>query len=186
MAKFNFLGFEDFWDDDEDLHHEFINHCEKKPKLNLGSNVDIRPGFVNVDILDIPGLDLICDITHLDLYMPKNTFTEILCYDLLEHFPFAETTKLLSQWVSWLASDGKIIVRTPDMERLAHALIDKTIPTFEIQRLIYGGQDYEFNFHKAGFSGDMLEGLLRGAGCSEIIQVVREPDTFNVTIVARK
>jgi hypothetical protein len=55
-----------------------------------------------------------------------------------------------------------------------------------VQRLIYGGQDYEFNFHKAGFTGDMLEGYLLGCGCSRIIQVVRERDTFNVTVVARK
>lgn len=182
MAKFDFVSVEP----DQFKINELVRYCYDKPKLNLGCNIDVRPDFVNVDLLDIPDLDLRCDIVKLPEYFTTGMFEEILAYDLLEHFPFAESSKVLSQWVSWLSPGGKIIVRVPDMYKIAHALITGKLPAFEASRLLFGGQDYESNFHMAGFTGDVLEGLLRGVGCSEIVQVVREPETYNVTVVAIK
>ncbi len=188
MQKFDFYHNTDsnYIETDNQILNDFDEFIHCHNKLNLGSNVDCRNTHINVDILDLPDLDLRCDILDLPLYLKKNHFKEILAYDVLEHFPFSQTTKLLTDWVSWLAPEGKIIVRVPDMEKLAHALIEKKIPSWEVGRLIYGGQDYEFNFHKSFFTGDFLEGLLIGAGCSRIVQVVREFDSFNVTIVGIK
>lgn len=171
---------------DADQMFEFRKLIETKKKLNLGSNIDLRDTHINVDIMDFPGLDLRCDIKNLHEYMPANSFEEILVYDVLEHFPFTETKQLLADWICWLAPGGKIIVRTPDMTRLSDSLLNNKLPLWEMQRLVYGGQEYEFNFHKAGFTSQYLEGLLMGLGCSSIIQVVKEPDSFNCTIVAIK
>lgn len=165
---------------------EFRKLLYNKRKLNLGSNIDLRNTYINVDILDFPELDLQCDIKDLHQVIPASSMDEILAYDILEHFPFSETKQLLADWICWLAPGGKIIVRTPDMERLSDSLLTNKLPLWEMQRLVYGGQEYEFNFHKAGFTSQYLEGLLIGLGCSQILQVVKESDTFNCTIVARK
>lgn len=169
-----------------DEMYEFQKLIATKKKLNLGSNIDLRDTHINVDIMDFEGLDLRCDIKNLHEYMPANSFDELLAYDVLEHFPFAETKQLLADWVCWLAPGGKIIVRTPDMRKLSKALLDGKLPVFEVSRLLYGGQDYQWNYHMAGFDGSFLEGLLLGVGCKEVIQIVHEEDTFNVTVVARK
>lgn len=169
-----------------DEMYEFQKLIATKKKLNLGSNIDLRDTHINVDIMDFEGLDLRCDIKNLHEYMPANSFDELLAYDVLEHFPFAQTKQLLADWVCWLAPGGKIIVRTPDIERLAYALLNSKLPVFEVGRLIMGGQDYEWNYHKSIFSSAYLEGLLIGVGCSEIIQIVKENDSFNCTVVAKK
>ncbi len=181
MAEFNFM---------EQIIEEvklinFLNLLDNKPKLNLGCHLDIREDFVNVDVLDLEGVDLQADVSNLS-FIPDGRVKEIIAYDLLEHFPFDETQKVLAGWIRLLKPGGKLIVQTPDLERLAKALLDGDLPVFEVQRLLYGGQEYASNFHMAGFTGHLLEGYIIGAGCSRIVQVVRPEDSFNVVIIATK
>jgi len=109
---------------------------------------------------------------------------------LLEHFPFSKTAFILHHWYSKLKPDGKLIVRVPDLKLIAEKLIAQELPVFEAQRLLYGGQDYQYNFHLAGFTGDSLEGLLRGVGFSSIIQRIcgnnETPMSHNITLVTLK
>lgn len=156
-------------------------------KLNLGCGQDIKSGFVNIDIRPLPGVDLVADITKL----PTDRFisecaSEIHLYDVVEHFPFRMTKPLLIYWISLLKPGGTIIVRVPDLAKILDRFVNGELPMFEAQRLIFGGQDYSTNFHYAGFTEGMMEGLLLGCGCSEVIQVVREETSHNVTLVARK
>lgn len=156
-------------------------------KLNLGCGEDIKEGFVNIDIRQLPGVDLCMDITHIpDSKVANETVDEINAYDVLEHFSFIQTTDVLKNWISKLKKGGIIIVRTPDLQKILTRFLAGDLPLFEAQRLVFGGQEYEYNFHKAGFSQEMLEGLLLGCGCSEVIQVVRSDTDHNVTVVARK
>lgn len=183
MRQFNFIKNNMATEGTDFIYSKLL---EQKPRLNLGCNSDIRDTYINIDILDtIEGVDIVADVKNL-LFIQKESVEEILAYDLLEHFPFSETTAILKNWISKLKKDGKIIVRVPDLEKISKKVVDGTLPIFEAQRLIYGGQDYEFNFHFAGFTSGMLEGLLLASGCTSIVQIVRENDSHNVTIVAKK
>jgi predicted SAM-dependent methyltransferase len=154
-------------------------------KLNLGCGTDIKTDFLNLDIRPLDGVDIVCDIQNL-YFIKDNSVEELLAYDVLEHFTFLRTSEILKHWISKLAPKGTIIIRVPDLEKILNKLVNYQLPVFEAQRLVFGGQDYPENFHMAGFSEGMLEGLLLGCGCSEVIQVVREDDSHNVTLVARK
>jgi hypothetical protein len=182
MAKFNFLN-------NQQPSEFFKRLLVEQPKLNLGSNKDFRENFLDIDILDFEDLDIQADIANL-YFIPDDSIEEILAYDVLEHFSFTQTSKILHHWFSKLKSKGKIIIRVPDLKLISQKLIHQELPVFEAQRLIYGGQDYIYNFHSAGFTGDSLEGLLRGVGFSEIIQRIygenEIPISHNVTLVALK
>jgi hypothetical protein len=52
-------------------------------KLNLGSGADIRTGWVNLDIGNITGVDIVHDIEKLPLPFDDDRFEEILCNDIL-------------------------------------------------------------------------------------------------------
>jgi predicted SAM-dependent methyltransferase len=160
-------------------------YAKKDFKFNLGSGEDLRDDYINIDIREIEGLDICGDIRSLD-FIPNDCAKEILCYDVLEHFSFHETRDVLTHWINKLRPGGQIIVRVPDLEKILDRFVNGDLPAFEAQRLVFGGQDYPENFHSAGFTEGMLEGYLLGCGCREVIQVVREEDTHNVTLVARK
>lgn len=53
-------------------------------KLNLGANQRPQPGYVNVDIVDYPGIDVVCD---LEKRWPwdDDSVDEVSCADLPEH-----------------------------------------------------------------------------------------------------
>lgn len=154
-------------------------------KLNLGCGSDIKPGFINIDIRLLPGVDIVSDIESID-YFTDESIDEINAYDILEHFSFTKTKSILTNWISKLKPGATIIVRVPDVIKILNKFNEGKLPHFEAMRLIFGGQTYPENFHFAGFSQEVLEGLLVGCGCSEIIQVVREEDSHNVTIVGKK
>ena len=153
-------------------------------KLNLGCGTDHHQDCVNIDIRAVSGVDLICDIRELP-YKPEEV-DEIRAYDVLEHFPYAQVPKIITKWIDLLKKGGLIIARVPDLEKILAALLKSSLPVFEAQRLVFGGQDHEYNFHSTGFSQGLLEGLLLGCGCSEVIQVIRDDKDYNVTLVARK
>lgn len=53
-------------------------------KLNLGCGKDIKPGYVNLDIVDYGGNE-IHDINSFPYPFPENYFDEIYCSHVLEH-----------------------------------------------------------------------------------------------------
>lgn len=56
-------------------------------KLNLGCGRDIREGYVNLDYIDFPGVDVVHNWDRLPLPFPDDHFDEVLMLDVLEHIP---------------------------------------------------------------------------------------------------
>lgn len=55
-------------------------------RLNLGCGRDIRDGWVNVDVHDAPGVDVVCDLDdHPKLPYDDDTVDEIYASHLIEH-----------------------------------------------------------------------------------------------------
>ena len=54
-------------------------------KLNLGCGKDIKEGWVNLDIADLEGVDIVFDLNNLPLPFKDNEFDYILCNDIIEH-----------------------------------------------------------------------------------------------------
>lgn len=80
-------------------------------KLNLGCGKDIKDGYVNLDSVKLPGVDIIFDINKPHLPFKDNTFEEIYCSHVLEHVnDLAKTMKELKRISK---SGGKIIIRVP-------------------------------------------------------------------------
>jgi len=140
-----------------------IHLLEIEPlKLNLGCGQDIRPGYVNIDSRQSAGVDVVTDVSRLDY--PDNSIGEILASDILEHFPRQQTEAILKEWLRVLKPNGILTIQCPDVRVLSQALVSGQITTQEFSRRIYGGQDYEGNFHHAGFDMEGMKRTLESLG----------------------
>src|SRR5258708_32036793 len=66
----------------------FPEKLKSSVRLNLGCGHVPLPGFVNVDMRELPGVDIIAPIG--DVPIKRGSVTEIFSSHLLEHFPQQE------------------------------------------------------------------------------------------------
>lgn len=79
-------------------------------RLNLGCGHDARPGWVNLDRVDLPGVDVVHDLDHLPLPFHNAQFTDVDCQDVLEHLDVIPTMRELHRIT---APGGRLRIRSP-------------------------------------------------------------------------
>jgi ubiquinone/menaquinone biosynthesis C-methylase UbiE len=86
------------------------SHGTTSRKLHLGCGEEIKEGWVNLDIVDLPGVDIVHDLTKLPLPFEDNSFDEILCKFILEHVDWPPLLKEINRI---LAPGGSLEVHVP-------------------------------------------------------------------------
>lgn len=79
-------------------------------RLNLGCGHDTKPGWVNVDRVKLPGVDLVWDLETLPLPFRDGEFEEVVCFDVLEHL---EYIPVLEEIFRIMKPGGILRVRVP-------------------------------------------------------------------------
>ena len=77
------------------------------PRLNVGCGHDRRPGFVNLDLVPLPGVDVASDLGRSFLPFRDETFGLVLCRDVLEH---VEVVPALRELHRITAPGGAVVV----------------------------------------------------------------------------
>jgi len=132
-------------------------------RLNLGAGHIALDGFVNVDMRELPGIDVVAPVNSLPF--AQGTLAEIFSSHTIEHFPELELRRqLLPYWLGLLRPGGVFRAVAPDLEAMSKAFANGDI-SFEVFRSVaYGGQEYEGDFHFNGFSPASVCALLAEAG----------------------
>lgn len=91
-------------------------------KLNIGCGTHIVPGFINLDISALPGVDVVHDIEKLPLPFATDEFDEILCQDVLEHVEYIPVLKDIYRITK---PGGTVTIRVPHFTS-RHNFIDPT------------------------------------------------------------
>jgi len=134
-------------------------------KLNLGCGLDKKQGYINIDIRKEVNPDLIWNLENIPYPFETNSVEEIIAKDVLEHFPFRKVENILKEWFRILKPQGKLYIQTPDLIAIAIKVILNNKYTWkDISYWVYGGQDYNENFHKSGFTIPTLKKLLESIG----------------------
>jgi SAM-dependent methyltransferase len=83
-------------------------------KLNVGCGRNIRPGWLNLDVVPLPGVDLVCDLERLretPIDLPDDSVEQFLLSHVIEH---VKDTLGLMQELWRVATPGAVaIVRVP-------------------------------------------------------------------------
>ena len=121
-------------------------------RLNLGCGTDIRKDWVNLDIADIEGVDVIHDINKLPLPFEWEEFDYILCKDILEHF---EYVPLLRELHRILKKGGMLEICVPHFTSQDNFIDPTHKKLFSFQTFEFFvtnspfKRDYYFDFHFA-------------------------------------
>jgi cyclopropane fatty-acyl-phospholipid synthase-like methyltransferase len=88
-------------------------------RLNLGAGRDIQNGWVNVDYLALPGIDVVHNLAIYPWPFQDESVEEIRAIDIIEHMP-SHTRDLrpgviafIEQSYRILIPGGKILIQTP-------------------------------------------------------------------------
>lgn len=84
-------------------------------RLNLGCGFRRMDGYINIDNRELPGVDLVCDVTE-GLPFDDNTMEEIFCQDFLEHIPIGQTIAVITDIWRVLKPGGKFHHVTPSTD----------------------------------------------------------------------
>lgn len=99
-------------------------------KINIGAGRHKREGFVSIDIIDYPEVDIVADITK-GLPIPDNTVEEVLALSILEHL--YDTVGIMEEIYRVCKNGAKVIVTVPYAKSTA-AFKDPTHKKFFTER----------------------------------------------------
>jgi SAM-dependent methyltransferase len=136
-------------------------------KINLGCGHIPLSQYVNVDRRELPGVDVIADVSALPF--ERGEIDEIFSAHVLEHFPQEQLQReLLPYWKSLLKPGGIFRAVVPDAEFMIKEYCNNNYPYEHLREVTFGSQDYDGDFHFNMFSRDQLSALLTGAGFSNV------------------
>lgn len=148
-------------------------------KLHLGCGDKHLEGYINIDIRYLPGVDRVDNIRFLRKY-EVNSVKEIYACHVLEHFSRWEYKSVLSRWFDILLPNGVLKIAVPDFESVVK-IYNKGVELKALMGLLYGGQDYEENFHHVIWDYKSLESDLTEIGFKNITRYDwRDTSHYNI------
>jgi predicted SAM-dependent methyltransferase len=136
-------------------------------RINLGcGHIPLRD-YLNVDMRDLPGVDIMADAD--DLPFDMGSVDEVFSAHLLEHFPQeALRRRLLPYWHGLLRPGGIFRAVTPDAAAMLAGAGAGTYGFEDFREVVFGTQDYVGDYHYNLFTPDSLRQLLEEAGFRQV------------------
>jgi predicted SAM-dependent methyltransferase/FtsZ-binding cell division protein ZapB len=161
---------------------------KNKLLLNLGCGHIPLEGYLNVDRRALPGVDIVAEVD--DLPLETGEVDKIFSAHLLEHFPQEQLRReLLPYYFNLLKAGGEFRAIVPDAEAMIREYSTGNYPYDDMREVLFGGQDYDGDFHFNMFSPKSMTRLLEEAGFVKIsiIEAGRKNGRcFEFEIVAMK
>ncbi len=135
-------------------------------KLHLGCGEKHIKGYVNIDIRPMDSVDKVDNIKYLR-FLKKNSIDVIYACSVLEHFIRCEYKNVLRRWYELLKPEGILRLGVPDFEAIVN-YYSQYNDINSVIGLLYGGQDYDQNFHHMCWDFNSLKKDLEELGFRDI------------------
>jgi len=149
-------------------------------KLHLGAGDKFLPGYVHIDINRHSHIDYVADVRDLSL-LESDCADEIYASHVLEHFTRLEISNVLKEWYRVLCSGGLLRLAVPDFEAIAEQYRhDGDLDA--LLGLLYGGQNYQHNFHYQTYDFNRITNLLKAVGFKSVERYIWQdflPDDYD-------
>jgi hypothetical protein len=124
-------------------------------------------GYMHHDVVPFSGIDFVCDLKDIGLHVANGTCERIEFTHALEHFPMKETQDILIMVRKLLKSGGELYLEVPNFKWHAKLVLQEGRDRDAVY-YCFGGQEDEYDFHKAGFTPTILQEELEKAGYGDI------------------
>lgn len=133
-------------------------------KLHLGCGPRYIPGFIHVDALSAPHVDIVGPVERLP--MDDASATLIYASHVLEHFGRFEYRAVLEEWFRVLKPGGTLRLSVPDFAACAEIYYESGLVDglSGLVGLIVGGQRDNYDYHKMIFDEAFLRRELLDIG----------------------
>ncbi len=123
------------------------------------------PGFIHVDILNAPHIDVRCSIDDLRQFADGEVDL-IYASHVLEHFGRQEVKNVLREWYRVLVPGGTLRIAVPDFAAVVHLYEQEGLKDGQsgLVGLVCGGQRNQYDFHKIIFDEAFLTYLFLSTG----------------------
>lgn len=129
-------------------------------RLNIGAGNVKMDGFASVD--KYADADYKANIVSLPF--PNNSISEIYTSHTLEHLGKYEVPKALKEIYRVLEFKGTYTIIVPDLEWCVNEYLKSSNKYGFVLDTIYGNQEHEGEFHKTGFTLEILKKLVIDTG----------------------
>ncbi len=139
-------------------------HIGGKERVDGWRILDIQPG---------PNVDFVGPCTELSTFADSSV-TAIYSSHVLEHLPHAEILATLEEWRRVLVKGGEIFISVPDLQIISQLLVHPSVPLSlknDLVKMTFGGQVDAYDFHKTGFTQEILQDFLEKAGFENLQRV---------------
>lgn len=131
-------------------------------KLHIGCGKKYIPGYSHIDVVEHEHVDFVCDTRRLDL-IKSESVDEIYACHILEHVHRGDVSSVLKEWNRVLKENGVLRISVPNFEEIVNEYL-KSKDLGMLLGLLYGGQNYEYNFHYIAFDFCSIKSELELAG----------------------
>lgn len=154
---------------------------DSSKKLNIGCGPHRIDGYIGVDLLSGPAVDIVAPADKLPF--GSEDVDEILAEHLIEHLTYFQFNKTMAEWYRVLKPGGKLVLECPDLLGLCKQFVEaneyEQYNTYKgywpIIAHIYGHQrgkneaEEMSQVHKSGYTKDHLWDILNGLGYENIL-----------------
>ena len=154
-----------------------MQNKKEKIKLEIGGGRKPRKGYLNCDIRELPGVDIVCSADNLPF--DNEQVDEIYSRHVIEHFTLKEFLKVLQEWNRVLKIDGELYIICPNLLWNLKQILNGSHESFYIKESgrndrfwgfgsLFGWQQDQYDIHKFGYYFELLKDILEEFGFEEI------------------
>lgn len=134
--------------------------------LGCGSRHIDLPGWVHIDAIPHPHIDLCHPVDTLPMYQDGSVDGIYACH-IVEHFMRVEVKRVLREWYRVMKVGAFLRIPVPNFTALL-SVYEATGSLGTIIGPLFGRQDYLYNFHYMVYDLKTLGGVLRECGFRDV------------------
>lgn len=147
-------------------------------RVELASGERPFDGYLHCDERRLPATNLVCRVECLPF--ASGSVESLLASHIIEHFSYRTVGEVLDEWYRALKPGGDVLIITPNFAYVAHGYTEGWMDHKEARDRMFGGQDYEGNYHYNMYDYSSLQRALEETGFKNVRDVTSNYESRKV------